>query len=153
MSHWQITVPETDAERAAYFELRWQILRKPQGEPPGSERDEWEDSASHAAATTDKGRIVGVGRLHSPQPMVGQIRYMAVHPDFERQGVASALLNHLESQAAAQNLEVIRLNARNSAVGFYQKRGYTNKSEAPTAMNIIHYRMEKRLPRPDFTLR
>lgn len=92
---------------------------------------------------SDEGELIGTARLHESAKGRGQVRYMAVEPAFERQGVASAMLAFLETQAATQSWTEIHLNARDTAVGFYLRHGYEDVGEAPTVMNIIHRRMKK----------
>ena len=64
----------------AYYAFRWQILREPWNQPPGSEKDEFESRAIHLAAWDDAGRLIGIGRLHRVAENYGQVRYMAVEP-------------------------------------------------------------------------
>ena len=47
----------------AYFNLRYEILRKPLGSLPGSEHIEGDDEAIHAWIEDD-GRVIAVGRAH-----------------------------------------------------------------------------------------
>ena len=47
----------------AYFNLRYEVLRKPLGAPQGAERLNDDDRAIHAWIE-DKGRIVSIGRVH-----------------------------------------------------------------------------------------
>lgn len=109
--------PGTEAEFSAYFDLRWRILRQPWQQPRGSEQDELESSSFHLTAVCDQ-QVVGVERLHSPSPKTGQVRYMAVSPQFSRRGIASQILMALETQASSQGLQELRLNARETALGF-----------------------------------
>lgn len=53
-----------------------------------------------------------------------QIRGMAVLQDEQTQGCGKQLLERAESDCIAKNAEIIWFNAREKAVGFYQKSGY-----------------------------
>jgi ABC-type Fe2+-enterobactin transport system substrate-binding protein len=53
--------PISPSEWDAYFDLRWQILRQPWGQPRGSERDS-EDVIDAA------GKSLACGRLHLTVP-------------------------------------------------------------------------------------
>ena len=53
-----------------------------------------------------------------------QIRGMAVLPSFQKQGIGEALVKEAEKFCTTQKADLIWFNARNSAVGFYQKMGY-----------------------------
>ena len=59
-----IRSPANESEFKAYYALRWKILREPWNQPPGSEKDEFEQVAVHLAAWDDAGNLIGVGRLH-----------------------------------------------------------------------------------------
>ena len=56
----EIRSPETEQEFAAYYELRWRVLRKPWGQPSGSERDELDAAATHVAGYDEAKRLVCV---------------------------------------------------------------------------------------------
>jgi len=141
----EIRSPQSPEEFAAYFELRFEVLRRPWGEPNGSERDELEAGAHHLAAF-DGGRVVAIGRLHETMPGEGQIRFMAVHPDWAGRGVGGRLLAALESIAEERGMEVIILNARENALGFYQRHGYEIEGEGPLLWGRIpHKAMRKAL--------
>lgn len=122
--------PSTPAELAAYYDLRWRVLRAPWDQPRGSERDELDDDpgetfVAHLAAWDEAGRILGVGRLHFNGPTEVQIRFMAVEEDFQGQGIGRAMVARLESLAYGQGASTVILNARSEAVGFYERLGYT----------------------------
>lgn len=51
----------------AYYDLRYAILRKPLGSPPGSEKIDGDDQAIHAWIE-DEGRVISVGRAHLLAP-------------------------------------------------------------------------------------
>lgn len=138
-----IKQPETDKEFEKYFEMRWRILRAPWNEPKGSETDDIEDSCFHVMATEDD-QLVGIGRLQFNSDNEAQIRYMAVEPDYENRGIGRKIIQALEVEALKNNCSYIMLDAREPAVGFYEKLGYvvTDKSYLLFG-SIQHYRMEK----------
>ena len=138
--------PETEQEWHDYYRMRWQVLRAPWNQPPGSERDELENSAFHLMAITDTHQLIGVGRIHRLSSRSAQIRYMAVHLDLARQGIGSMLLAGLENQARTWQSSEIVLNARTSCLAFYQKHNYDVIADAPTMFgSIAHKRMRKLL--------
>ncbi len=140
--------PATTAEWDAYYDLRWRVLREPWQQPRGSERDDLETTAFHAVAWVDTTTPVGIGRLHRVNETTGQVRFMAVHPDWQRRGIASLVLRALETEAQKLALSVVRLDARDTAVPFYERQGYRVTGELPSKWDIPHRRMEKRLPPP-----
>ena len=77
MSAVKVRTPASSAEWAAYYELRWRILRAP-WQQTGCERDETDDSSIHRMVCRRDGKALAVGRLHRLDEHSGQIRYMAV---------------------------------------------------------------------------
>lgn len=142
----ELTEPASVVELLDYFTFRWQHLRAPWDQPPGSERDELEDTARHVVARTSFGELVGVGRIHFPNAATGQIRYMATKPEFRGRGIGKAIVNELERIARAHGARVLVLNARVSAVAFYERLGYAVCGDAETLFGTIaHKRMQKTL--------
>ncbi|MEE9342429.1 MAG: GNAT family N-acetyltransferase [Gammaproteobacteria bacterium] len=137
--------PQTPAERALCFELRWQVLRQPWGQPPGSEQDSLDKNSIHKAIEVEH-KIIATGRMHFPDAGTGCIRYMAVHPDFRNHGYGACLLQALESVAIKNNCNDISLQARNSAVIFYQHNGYQLIRKSHRLYDEIeHFEMTKTL--------
>lgn len=138
--------PRTDGEWAAYFELRWRVLRAPWGQPRGSERDDLDEVAWHRIAVDTDRRVIGVGRLQRLDALTGQIRYMAIDPVSERKGIGSQILQALESAARHEGLRVVRLNAREGAVPFYAHHDYRMLEPSHVLFGEIrHVLMEKTL--------
>ncbi len=128
-----------------YYGLRWLVLRKPWGQPKGSEKDEMEKDSIHRAAFIGN-KIVGVARLHFNNIKEAQIRYMAVHPDYRGMGIGSRLLEEMEKIARRKKAEYILLNARENAINFYLKNGYSIIGKSYVLYGIIqHYKMIKLL--------
>ncbi|MBT2756928.1 GNAT family N-acetyltransferase [Mesobacillus foraminis] len=55
---------------------------------------------------------------------------LAVSPDFQKRGIASALLAHLEKAARLKKRETITLTCRENLIGFYEKQGYHNAGKS-----------------------
>lgn len=142
-SDWQITTPQTPEQWQAYYTLRWQVLRAPWQQPLGSEQDELEHQAHHLMLTDGQGILQAVGRLHLLDEITGQIRYMAVADHARGIGAGSKILQALEQQAVHLGLQQLQLNARESAVGFYQQQGYQQAGEAAALFDIAHLKMVK----------
>jgi ribosomal protein S18 acetylase RimI-like enzyme len=51
---------------------------------------------------------------------------LAVSPNFQKRGVASALLAHLEKEASAHKRETITLTCKEDLIHFYERLGYRN---------------------------
>ncbi len=138
-----IGAPQTEEEFAAYYALRYEVLRKPWGAPDGTEKDKFEDDAIHAAAYVYS-QLAGVGRLHQINEREGKIRYMAVRDGYTGRGVGREILHYLEDLGYAYGVRVITLNARENAVSFYERHGYEILGEGPLLWGEIrHLRMRK----------
>jgi predicted GNAT family N-acyltransferase len=115
-------------------------LRAPWRQPPGSERDGFEANAHHLLARNEAGEIVAVGRIHFPTAGQAQIRYMATSESHRGQGIGSIILSRLEKVAIDDGVRKILLNARTSAVSFYEKRGYAVEGDGPTLFGTIEHK-------------
>ena len=140
-----IKQPESEEDFKQYYDLRWRILRAPWGEPKGSEVDNIEDQCFHIMAL-DNESVIGVARLQYNSDTEAQIRYMAVEPDYENQGIGKLIVDALEHEALRTRHQNMILDAREPAVGFYEKLGYEVKEKSYLLFNSIHhFRMTKSL--------
>ncbi len=121
---YRIKQAETEADFKHYYHLRWQLLRAPWSQPEGSEIDDIETSCFHVMATDENNKTIGVARLQFNANNEAQLRYMAVSPSHEKQGIGRALIQAIEQHAHESSHNIIMLHARENAVGFYKKSGY-----------------------------
>lgn len=138
---WQLSAPQSEAQWQAYYNLRYQVLRAPWGQAPGSERDELEAGSFHQMVTSADGEVLAVGRLHRLDDGRAQVRYMAVSPAAQGKGLGAMVLMALERQAGAWGSSAIVLNARENAFGFYRKLGYRFGEQLPPLYGIAHQQM------------
>jgi len=76
-------------------------------------------------------RVAGVGALKALRDGAGEVKSMRSHPDFLRQGVAGALLEHIIAVARARDwrrlsLETGRGPAFEPALALYRRRGFVD---------------------------
>ena len=117
--------PKTSEEFRKYYNLRYEILRKPWGQPLGSERDEGEETSIHRMIINEKtGEVLAVGRIQFNSIDEAQIRYMAVCEDLQGKGLGSQIISALEHVARENGNKWIILSARKNALEFYNKNGY-----------------------------
>lgn len=141
-----LAIPKTADEFSQYYQLRWKILRQPWQQPLGSEQDGQEQYAIHRMILDQQSNVLAVGRLEKVTDAQGQIRYMAVDDNMQGQGLGQQIISGLEQQATILGMTEIVLNAREQAIGFYQKLGYENKGYSHTLFDEVkHYRMVKRI--------
>lgn len=75
-----------------------------------------------------------------------QIRGMAVLEGFRKYGLGKKIVEYSEDYLKQKNISLIWFNARESAVGFYQKSGYQVLGDSFDIPDVgIHYVMYKTL--------
>jgi len=74
-----------------------------------------------------------------------QFRKFATSDAFQRQGVGTALLQHVMKWAATNDFEIVWCNARLSASGFYKRFGMHAIGESWKKNNIEYIKMQKNL--------
>ncbi|MCC6385010.1 MAG: GNAT family N-acetyltransferase [Bacteroidia bacterium] len=140
-----VCTPESETDWQHYFHLRWLVLRAPWNQPPGSERSDNDNSAIHLMIK-NKTSIVAIGSIHLIDCHTAQVRFMAVEPHFRRKGLGSMILQSLEQKAIALKVKRIILNARESALPFYEKNKFVRLKKTHQLFGCIqHYLMEKKL--------
>ncbi len=142
---YQVTSPHSAQDWLDYYQLRYQVLREPWGQPPGSEQDELEASSAHRMVRAADGQLLAVGRLHQLADGWCQVRYMAVAESARGQGLGALVLRALEQQGLAWGCDQLTLNARENAFSFYQKLGYKAGKPLAPLYGIAHQQMTKRL--------
>lgn len=125
--------------------LRYEVLHAPFGVPRD---DDWQDdgpASKHLVAIAEDGQIVGYARLIM-EHHEAQIRQVAVAFDWQRSGVGSALMQAVVADALERGACEVWLNARASALGFYERLGFVAVSELFTTgkTGLPHKRMEYR---------
>jgi N-acetylglutamate synthase-like GNAT family acetyltransferase len=141
----EIKAPKTDSEWKAYYALRFNVLREPWNQPLGSEVLADEDLAIHAIAV-ENGEVLGVARMHESAEKQGQVRCVAIAIAAQGKGIGKAIMAYLEDQAKTKGWTEIVLEARENAVPFYKRIGYTINAESYLLFGEIqHYRMSKTL--------
>ena len=144
----KISEPKTKVDFKSYYDLRWQVLRKPWGQPKGSEKDDLEDKSIHLMACAGP-NVIGVARAHFNSANEAQIRYMAIEQHYRGKGIGSKLLAELEKRVRQKGASLITLNARKTAVGFYENYDYEIVAKSHTLYGTIeHFKMKKDL-QPD----
>ncbi len=127
------------------------VLRQPHGQARGSELDATEAASDHLLALSAKGRVIGCGRIHPREPGVGQIRSMAVAPEYRGRGLGAALLNRLERLGRGRGYDRLFVEARDSARGLYRAAEYQDLGPGRCLFGEIpHTRMSKPVDHRDF---
>lgn len=124
--------------------LRDAILRKPLGLTFTQEDLEQEKDNMFIGAF-EEDRMLGCCMLVEEQPDIVRLRQMAVLNDLQGKGIGRALMNFAENLARDRGYKIVRMHARNNAVGFYEKVGYKVKGDQFIEVTIPHFVMEKEL--------
>jgi putative acetyltransferase len=86
--------------------------------------------------------IVGFGDMDSN----GYLDRLYVHKNYQGKGIASAIVNELEQQAARQGVSFFTTHASLTAKSFFEKRGYrairTNQVDR-NGIQLTNFIMEK----------
>ena len=142
----KIVEPKSIEEFESYFQLRWEILRKPWGQPKGSERDEFDSAGFNRMVLNEKGYPIGVGMLLINSVQEAQIRFMAVSENCQGMKVGTRLMDCLESIACEHKCSHIILQSRENAVKFYEKSGFKVVEKSYLLFGEIqHFLMQKNL--------
>ena len=126
--------------------LRHKILREPLGlsfSEQDLEKDEQDFLLALFMPTTDQ--IIACCILTPIDDKIIKLRQMAVDESVQKTGIGTAMLSFAEYVAVKEEFEQIELNAREIAVGFYQKYDYEILGNKFTEVGIPHYKMKKQL--------
>lgn len=122
--------------------LRDIILRKPLG--LGFTKEDLEKEKDNMfIGAFEEDRMLGCCMLVEEQPDIVRLRQMAVLNDLQGKGIGRALMNFAENLARDRGYKIVRMHARNNAVGFYEKVGYKVKGSQFIEVTIPHFVMEK----------
>jgi predicted GNAT family N-acyltransferase len=124
--------------------LRMDILRKPLGlsfDPVDLEKEK-EDVLMGAF---EDDRLLGCCLLTRQDQHTMRLRQMAVPNSMQGKGIGRALMIFAENIARDLGYKKLCMHARKTALGFYEKLGYSASGEEFTEVTIPHYIMEKAL--------
>jgi ribosomal protein S18 acetylase RimI-like enzyme len=126
------------------LELRNKVLRKPLGMSLYDENLEADKNDVHIGAFINN-RIVGVLILTILNSNELKMRQVAVDDDFRAMKIGTGMVRFAEEYSKKKGYSTMLLNARKTAVAFYEKLGYKKISGEFLEINIPHYKMSKSL--------
>lgn len=133
-------------EYSEMVSLRYKILRKPLS-LTFSENDLLKDKEDILIGCFDEksNTLVGCCILSKKTEDTIQLRQMAVAIQYQRHnlGIGSQLIFFVEKLAKNEGYNDIYLHAREVAVGFYKKNGYTIQGDSFEEVGIPHFEMIK----------
>jgi predicted GNAT family N-acyltransferase len=126
------------------LKLRYEILRKPLKLTFHKEDLEKEkDDILIGAFEEDK--MLGCCLLTKVDKECVRLRQMAVQNNLQGKGIGASLMNFAENVARDAGYKKIQMHARKTAIGFYEKLGYSVTGDEFTEVSIPHFMMEKKL--------
>jgi GNAT superfamily N-acetyltransferase len=140
-------VPHGSAEYWAFVDLRDAVLRRPLGLEFSAEELAAEKDSLHVACYRGR-RLVG-GLVLRPLGDGGEgggeirMRQVAVDPAMQGQGIGTVLVEYAEVLARKLGYQRMVLHARETAVAFYEKLGYSRLGDLFEEVTIPHWAMEK----------
>lgn len=138
-----IRMPISPDEWDDYYRLRYLVLRKPLGQPEGSERNEGDLTGEHFALYEDD-VLKAIARLDSYEPTISQVRFVAVDSSIQGKGYGKQIMEAVEKRSKETGNSKMILHARDYAVPFYEKLNYKLVEKSYKLFDVLqHYLMEK----------
>lgn len=139
----EIRTPITPREWELYYALRYDVLRKPLNQPFGSERNDGDLTGKHFALYED-GMLRAIARLDKVDETTSQTRFVAVDPVAQGKGFGKLIMEAVEAKSKASGDKKMILHARDYALQFYLRLGYTEVEKSYKLFDVLqHYLMEK----------
>jgi predicted GNAT family N-acyltransferase len=140
--HVEVADWSREDQRTALLDLRHTVFVQEQGVPEARERDGLDTDCWHVLARDDAGLPIGCGRL-TPEHKIGR---MAVLQEWRGGGVGRALLRELIGRARSQGWTEVALDAQVSAIGFYERDGFSVYGDVFDDAGLPHRKMRLMLP-------
>ena len=128
--------------------LREQVLLLPLGRKLDAHDLAGEAQQWHLALVQDQD-ILACLVIKPEQRPLAKLRQMAVQPAMQGQGLGQRLVLAVEQWLISQGFDQVKLDARLTALGFYQRLGYESQGKPFEQVGIPHVLMNKRLVRDD----
>lgn len=131
------------SEYALTVALRHEVLRVPLGLAFTVDQLASESDSFHLAAFDQEGHILGCLMLTPHADGEIQMRQVAVRPAMQGTGLGRALVGEAERKAREQGFTPMMLHARDKAIGFYERLGYSREGDLFVEVGIVHQQMSK----------
>ena len=139
----EVKKPASEQDWEDYYDLRYRILREPLGKERGSERHEGDETGIHFALT-EHNALIAVARLDRVNETVCQARFVAVESHLQGKGYGRKIMTTLEEEALNLGYRKLILHARDYALPFYERLGYTIVGPSYKLFDVLqHFEMFK----------
>ncbi len=125
--------------------LRYRVLREPIGLDFTPELLAAEYDQFHLGAYGTNMMLCAYVLLSPIQKTVIKMQQVVVEPMLQKTGIGKKLIAFSEKWCSQHGFQEITLNARNSAIEFYEKSGYKKSGKAFEEIGIMHWTMMKKL--------
>ena len=123
--------------------LRDAVLRKPLGLSLYDENLAAEKDHLHVGIFEPDGELAACAVAVPLSATEAKIRQVAVDPAQQGKGLGRIVMNEIEKILQARGLTGFVLSARTSALGFYEKLGYSSVGDEFLQHRIPHFKMVK----------
>lgn len=124
--------------------LRWEVLRKPLGMPPGSEMHPEDPDSFHLIAL-EKKKLIGCVIFHPESNDSGRVFHLALSEDYRGKGFGRQMMATLESHLVEKGIQNLYILAREDVLGFYKRIGFACEGPLVDVLGTPHYKMKKTL--------
>lgn len=131
-------------EYAQMIKLRNEILRRPLNLSFDDEELEKEKNDILIGAF-EEDKMLGCCLLSKIDKDSVRLRQMAVQNNLQGKGIGASMMNFAENIARDYGYKKLIMHARKTAIGFYEKLGYSVVGKEFIEVSIPHFMMEKKL--------
>ena len=137
-------ITPADPEYPKELMLRWEVLAKPLGLPPGMEEEVEEAKSLHLIAL-DRKKLVGCVLFRPEGEGQGRVLEMALSEEYQGRGFGRKLMMTLEHALQEKGVNQVNLLAPMERVGFYERMGYESAGEKVKKSGAFWQPMRKSL--------
>ncbi|MCB1140593.1 MAG: GNAT family N-acetyltransferase [Leptospiraceae bacterium] len=134
------------------FAIRRKVFIEEQKVPESEEYDNWDDlnsNCEHFLLLLSE-LPIGTGRLRFPN-QEGKIERIAILKEYRNKNYGAKLIGFLLKLLKEREISSVYLNSQTSALGFYEKFGFTKEGPEFLDAGIPHYKMTLNLSSSDPT--
>lgn len=133
-----------DPEYPQELMLRWEVLLKPLGLPPGKEQPSEETESLHLIAF-EKKKMIGCILFHPEGEIKGRVHQMALSEEYRGRGFGRKMLHTLEQALVSRGIKEVCLLAPADKIAFYSRVGFASEGDLKKDKGVFWQMMKKNL--------
>ncbi|MCL4872107.1 MAG: GNAT family N-acetyltransferase [Anaerolineae bacterium] len=94
-------------------------------------------NSTYVVTAWDGDRLVGLARAMSDDVAIFYLKDILIHPEYQRQGIATRLLRHCLERFEHVRNKVLLTDDEERQLRFYEKMGYTNTRNSRIPLNAF----------------